>query len=64
VSGSLFVIGPDLKPPDDLPPTDDARLRAAWLTLAHNAGYQLTALGDDPLAVAQLLDGQLPRYTV
>jgi urease accessory protein len=64
VVGSLFVIGPDLKPPDDLPPTDDTRLRAAWLTLAHDTGYQLTALGDDPLAVAQLLDTQLPRYTV
>jgi urease accessory protein len=64
VVGSLLVIGRDAKPPEDLPPTDDERVRAAWLTLARGAGHQLTALGDDPLAVAQLLDGQLPRYTV
>jgi urease accessory protein len=64
VAGSLFLIGSGLKPPAELPPTDDTRARAAWLTLARGAGYQLTALGDDPLAVAQLLDAQLPRYTV
>jgi urease accessory protein len=67
VVGSLIVIGPNLKPPDELPPIDDiasTRARAAWLTLPGGAGYQLAALGADPLAVAQLLDSQLPRYTV
>jgi urease accessory protein len=69
VVGSLIVIGPDLKPPDDLPPLNNDVVRAAWMTLPGAAGYQLTALGPDPLAVsqlfdAQLLDGQLPRYTV
>ena len=66
VVGSLIVMGPGLRPPDDLPPTP---VSAAWLTLPAGAGYQLTALGEDPLAVGQLLDAhsgdcQLPRYTV
>jgi urease accessory protein len=64
VVGSLIVVGPELKPPDDLPPLSDDDVRAAWMTLPGAAGYQLTALGEDPLAVAQLLDSQLPRYTV
>ncbi len=55
--GSLLVIGGDFSNPKPLP----GNARAAWLTLPGAVGYQLTAMGDDPLALSRLLDAELPR---
>jgi urease accessory protein len=64
--GGLLSIGPDQKPPT-MGRFGEANARAAWLALPREAGYQLAALADDPLALSQLLEaeaGQLPRYVV
>jgi urease accessory protein len=64
--GSLLSVGPEQKPPT-MGVFEETTVRAAWLALPQEAGYQLTALGDDALALSQLLDGerrQLPRYVV